>query len=205
MKNMRIALRALVGIAGLSALCAVTSAGAVPITDFVNPTDTLTMSDSTPSPCPAGFACVPGALTYLHDITDNGFVIGLDIITSATIAIHLTDQFVTGPNNETYRYDIGTVPQTSTCGAGNCVPNGGVTDTITLDSSALADLVADGKISVTVSSSSGNLLFADSLLTVVTEQVTEFVPRISNVPEPSTLLLLVAGLAGLGSRFQRRS
>jgi hypothetical protein len=205
MRKMKIALKALFGVVGLSALCATTPASAIAITDFVNPTDTLVSFGSTPSPCPAGFACNSSALTFFHDITDDGFDVGLDIITSATIAIHLTDQVVTGPNNETYRYDIGTGPQTFTCAAGNCVPNGGVTGTITLDPAALVDLAADGMISVKVSSTSGSFSFADSLLTVQLADVTELLPRINEIPEPSTLFLFGGGLAGLGWRFRRRN
>jgi hypothetical protein len=196
MKSMMSALRDLFGVAGLLCLCAVTPARAIPITDFVNPADTLTVIGSTPSPCPAGFTCTPGALTYFHDITDSGFDVGLDILTGATMAIHLTD---TG-GSEHYQFDIGTVPQIF---ISKNVPGGnGSTDTITLNAASLADLAADGMISINVSSTSGSFSFADSLLTA---QLTEFAPRLSNVPEPSTLLLLGVGLAGLSSRFRRRS
>jgi PEP-CTERM motif len=129
-------------------------------------------------------------------VTDNGFDVGLDILTSATISIHLMD----AGGSEHYRFDIGTGPQTFTH---KNVPGGhGSTDTITLNAASLADLAADGMISVKVSSTSGSFSFADSLLTA---QGTEFVPPIGNVPGPSTLLLLGAGLAGLGWRFRRRS
>jgi len=195
MKGMKIALRVLFGVAAVSTLWAATPAAAITISDSIDPTDTLITSGITPSSCPSGFTCITSALSFVHDITDNGFVVG-DAITTATIAIHLTEQVVTGANNETYRYDIGTVPQTFTCGAGNCVPNGGVTGIITLSAASLADLAADGKISVTVTSLNGNFLFADSLLVAD--------PPTNGVPEPSTLLLFGAGLAGLGSRFRRR-
>lgn len=76
---------------------------------------------------------------------------------------------MTTANDETYRYGIGIAPQTVTCGPGNCVPNNGVTHTITLDAVSLADLAADGKISVTVTSLSGNFFFADSVLTAQNE------------------------------------
>ena len=179
---MKLNTKSLFGLAVLSALCAATPVSAMPITDTVNPADTTITFGTTPSPCPAGFTCDSGALTFVHDITDNGFTVG-DTITSATIDIHLTEQVVTGVNNETYRYDIGA--QTFSCVSGNCVSNGGITDHIALTSS-LTDLATDGMISITVRSLSGNFLFADSVLTA---QV---------VPVPSTLVLLAAGFIGFG-------
>jgi len=123
----------------------------------------------------------------------------LDTITSATVAVHLTDTSVTGPNNETYQFTIGVAAQTFGCSAGNCVPSSptGVTDTIILNVPSLADLQADGKIGVTVQALTGNFLFADSVLTA---EVTPFVAR---VPVPSSLFLLGLGLTILMARFRR--
>jgi hypothetical protein len=193
--------KALLAVAVVSALCAAAPAGAIPVTDTVNPTDTLITFGSTPT-CPALFSCTTSALTFVHDITDNGFSVG-DTITGATIDIHLTEQVVTGVNHETFRYDIGT--QTFSCISGNCVPNPGVTNNIALVAS-LADLEADGTISITVRSLSGNFLFADSVLTAeVTPQVESRIDAAAAVPVPSTALLFGAGLAAFGWRFRRPS
>jgi len=184
----------LFGAAIFSAFCAAAPAYAIPVIDTVDPTDTLITFGITPDPCPAGFTCVPGALSFVHNITDNGFTVG-DTINSATIDIHLTEQTTTGVNNETYRYDIAT--QTFSCLSGNCVPNPGVTDSnIPLTASSLADLVIDGIITITVNALSGNFLFADSILTA---QVVDT----SQVPIPSTLLLLGSVLLVSGWRLRR--
>ena len=181
--------KALVGLAVLSALWAATPAGAIPITDTINPADTLITFGSTPSPCPAGFTCTTSALSFVHDITDNGFALG-DTIISATVAIHLTD---TG-GSESYQFSIGLAPQTF---SSVNVPGGaGSTDIVTFTAPSLADLQVDGKIGIKVSSTDGAFSFADSLLTA---QVTKV------VPEPSTLLLFGAGLAAFGWRVRRRS
>ena len=191
--------KALRVVLALSALWIV-PAGAVSITDTIDPTNTLVTTGSIPSPCPAGVTCTTSALTFVHDLTDQGFNVGLDIITGATISIHLMEQVVSGLNNETFRYDIGLNPQSFTCSTGNCVPNGGITSTITLDAAALADLAADGKISVTVTSLTGNLLFADALLTVQVADFTDLASLATSVPEPAPILLIAAGLVALGWR-----
>ena len=57
--------------------------------DVINPADTLIAYGSTPSPCPPAFVCATSALTFVHDISDSGYAPGVDMITSATIAIRL--------------------------------------------------------------------------------------------------------------------
>lgn len=192
--------KALLSVAVLSALWAATPANALPIIDFVDPTDTTITFGSTPSPCPAGFTCTTSALSFVHDITDNGFALA-DTITSATVAIHLTDP--PGGGSEDYTFSIGLAAQTF---SSNGVPSGGggKTDTVIFNVPSLADLQLDGMIGISVSSTSGSFLFADSLLTA---QVTKFVVPDPNqiIPAPPTLLLLGAGLAAFGWRFRRRS
>jgi len=175
-------------------LCA-TSASAIPITDSVNPTDTLITLGSTPSPCPGGFTCTTSSLSFFHDLTDDGFVAGPGTIASATITIHLMDSHG-GGSEKGYEYDIGTVPQTFT---GNNVSGGnGNTDVITLNAASLADLESDGRIKVTITSRDGGFLFADSVLTA------QDPPGISSVPEPSSLLLVSTMLGVLGLGLTRR-
>ena len=189
-------IRAFVAAAVLFGLGVASPVQAAPISDTVDPNpNILITAGSTPS-CPAGFTCGVSTVSFVHDITDNGFSL-LDTITSATVAVHLTEQVVTGPNNETYQFTIGVAAQTFGCSSGNCVPNPGVTDTIILNVPSLADLQADGKIGVTVQALTGNFLFADSVLTA---EVTPFVAR---VPVPSSLFLLGFGLAILMARFRR--
>jgi hypothetical protein len=122
----------------------------------VDPADTLIAFGGTPSPCPEDFACTGNTLSFVHDITDDGFDVGLDILTSATIVIDLTDNFVTTVNNETFSGEAG--PQIFICMTGNCVPNPGASVTVTLApaSLALADLATDGMITVTIRSTSGS-------------------------------------------------
>lgn len=113
-----------------------TSASALPILDTVDPTETFLSFGSTPSPCPSGFACTANNLSFTHNIVDNGFLAGLQTITSATIAVHLSDEG--GPEN--YSILIGDALQTVT--VANLGSN--VVETIALNAAALADLAADG-------------------------------------------------------------
>lgn len=186
--------KALFGVAVLSALWAATPASANPITDTVDPTDTTIAFGSTPS-CPAGFTCsTTSALSFVHDITNNGFNDG-DIITSATVAIHLTDS--TGSEDYTFTIGSQTFSSKNVPGGG-----GGSTDVITFDVSSLADLELDGKIDITVSSTSGNFIFADSTLTAQVTSSVRNPDAVAVVPEPATLALF--GLGFLGFAASRR-
>ncbi len=135
----------------------------------------------------------------MHNITDNGFALA-DVIDSATVAIHLTDE----NGSEGYTYTIG-LGQTET--AVN-VPSSS-TDTYTLTAGSLADLQADGMISVTITITSANnnnsFNFADSTLTAEVTKFGEVRPNQNEIPEPSILLLLGAGVAAFGWRSRRRS
>ena len=189
-------------VLGMLAVWAIaTPARAVPITDVVKPADTYVTFGSSPSPCPSGFDCGAGWLSFTHQITDDGFNIG-DTIASASLIIKLAEIVTTGVNQETYRYDIGT--QTFSCLNGNCVPNSGVSDSIALDINSLGDLASDGVLRITINSLSGGFVFTESSLNA---EVSPFVELLdpTSVPLPATPLLLVAGLGALGvSRLYRR-
>lgn len=191
--------KTLLAAAVLSSLCAAVPARAIPITDFVNPADTTIRLGDSPSPCPAGFTCTTNSLSFVHAITDNGFKVG-DTITSATVAIHLTDE----GGSEGYTYLIG-LGQTEI--AANVPTNS--TDTYTLSVGSLADLQADGMIGITITITSANnnlsFNFADSTLTAQVTPLQEQRDTDTTVPVPSTLLLFGTGLTAFGWRFRRRS
>ena len=75
---------------------------------------------------------------------------------------------------------------------------GGSTDIITLDATSLADLNADGMIDITVTSTKGSFIFADSTLTA---QVGSGVgpEAVAAAPEPATLALFGLGLLGFAA------
>ena len=183
--------RTLCSAAIFSIFCVAIPVKAVPITDSIDPADTAITSGSTLSPCPLGFTCSPGALSFVHDITADGFVVGVDTITAATLAIHLTD--ARGGGHENYEVDVGS-GQTF---ASN-VPSGpgGSVDTFALTSASIADLNDDGKMNVVVRSLSGSFSFADSLLTA-----NDLPQRLS---EPASLALLGIAFGGLGFGARRK-
>jgi hypothetical protein len=153
-----------------------------------------------------GLTCTPSSITFIHDLTDDGFGVG-DTIDSATIRIHLTELVTTGTNHETYNYAIGS--QLFSCLQGNCVPNSGVTDAIALTAS-LTDLETDGLVQVTLTALSGSFRFADSSLTadITHEPVLNAAlldTAAAAIPVPSTLLLTLAGLGALSRRARRGS
>ena len=189
--------KALSVLAVLSALSAGGAAHAIPVTNVVDPADTPIVLGSTPSPCPVGFTCTTSSLSFVHDITGNGFSVG-DTITSATVAIQLTD----GNGEEQYTYTIGL---TQIENAKN-VPSS-TTETFSLTADSLADLQADGKIGITITITDANndlsFNFADSTLTAEVRK-TELRSDVAAVPVPSTMLLFGTGLTAFGWRFRRR-
>jgi hypothetical protein len=175
---------------------------AIPIVDTVNPTDILLTFGSVPNPCAGGFTCASGSITFTHNILDDGFTIG-SIVNSASLVIHLTDSG--GP--ESYQYLIG---------AGQTFTGGNIgssqTDPISLNAASIADLQADGLLTITMNATSGNLSFADATWTA---QVTPASSGgggggggggngIAAVPEPMTLALLGVSAFGLAITRQRK-
>lgn len=194
-------IRAFVAAAVLFGLGAAGPVKAIPISDTIDPSpDILISFTAAPTPCPSGFTCSVANLSWVHDITDNGFALG-DTIDSATLVVHLTD---TG-GSETYSYTIG-IGQTEThlnVGASQF-------DTHVLSVSSLADLQLDGTISITIthtgapgSSPRTPFSFADATLTA---EVTEFAVVNPNreLPVPGTLFLFGIGLAIFAGRSRRR-
>lgn len=166
--------------------CIPAASNAALITDFVDPPDTVITLGSTPSPCPPGFTCNTSVLSFVHDITAHGFVAGVDSVSTATLAIHLTD--ARGGGHESYEIDVG-ADQTY---ASINVPSGGggSVDTFALTVPSIADLNADGRITVRVEALGGTFSFGDSLLAVNDPPV--------NLPEPGALALFGLVFAGMG-------
>lgn len=152
------------------------SAAAVEVVD-TTPTSSITITSSSP-------------YTITHDITDTTFTIG-SIITAATLSFKLSDDV----GNEVYSMVIGNNAQTWT--DPHFINNSShtiTTEPFDLNAAALADLMADGKLSVSFQASSGDYQFVSSTLTA----------QITPVPEPEMLAMLVPGLLLIGA-MKRRS
>ncbi|CAN7559806.1 PEP-CTERM sorting domain-containing protein [Massilia sp. LjRoot122] len=142
-------------------------------------------------------------LVYTHDLSDHGFIVGSTFYSSGVLLVRLTDNgAANNPSDES-----GTITVGDQILAISAIPDGtrndpspaGALFEIILNSMSLADLNDDGMLSVTLDRITGNFAFADSTLTLV--------EREADVPEPFSIALLGAGVAGLclSRRRERRT
>lgn len=187
---MKLANKALLSLALLSAWGTAT---ALPITDFIDAIPDRTITTSSP-------------FTFTHNITDglDGYVVGVDTITSALLSIHLMD-FV-GKGQETFSFLIGSdgVSQLFNDAHTNNGATGANYDIIL--AAALSDLIADGRLDVTLSAQTGSYEFADATLTaeITRGESVDPVVLVAELPEPASLVLLGMGLFGLCATRRRR-
>jgi hypothetical protein len=147
---------------------------------------------------PSGFllkangVSAPSSITYTHDITDS-INVATDIVTDGTLTVRLLD--VGGSESTQIKVDLGIFSPLT----GN-VPNAGNVFFFDIDTdlsgSLMASLQTDGKLNVTVKvlqqgGPVSDVLFASSTLVGVAER------EDTQIPEPSSLFLLGAGLVGL--------
>jgi hypothetical protein len=120
--------------------------------------------------------------TFSHDITDNGFTVGSDLVTGYDLTINLlndsnrlldvvtivTPDFWTGAGLFNWKYD-----------------------SLTASYEGVTAINADGKLEVTISSLFGSFYLDSSALHAWGDKAS------ANVPEPTSVALLAAGLLGI--------
>ena len=134
------------------------------------------------------------------NIVDEGFMVGIDSIAFATLHIGLTD---TNKGNEAVKLSVGSQMLVPSSGQrASTVNDVADSDVVTyfnifLYEASLADLIEDGLITVGFGSLNGSYRVQSTSLDYA------LIP--GEVPEPFSLALMGAGLAGIGMMRRRRS
>lgn len=146
-------------------------------------------------------------LQVKHLLTDRGYAVGVDTITSATLEI------VLGDDNDSADYNV-TLGSGQEVLSGHSSLRGGKTFKVVLDEPSLASLASTGLLELTISAKGCkaekrcpdySFEFLSSTLTVNSERLTVPEQPPADVPEPGTLSLLGLGLAGVAALNRRRT
>lgn len=142
--------------------------------------------------------------SYQHDITDDGFVPGVDSITSASLSIWLADDDLfgdlkipflgwIGDKEETvgFKFDGGSWQYDDVDG----LPLPFLTQRFDF---TVTSLLTDGLLSVTIKAFQGDFLFGGSRLEVSGDST-------ASVPEPGTLGLFGLSMLAMGFAARRRA
>lgn len=120
--------------------------------------------------------------TFTHDLSDNGFTAGTDLITGYKLTVNVFD-------NSQYFFDSVYIDQPGILGDATSLFWSYASVTTGWSYQGLASLNTNGQLEVTISSLLGSFYLDSSTLQAWGEK--------ASVPEPSSVALLAAGLLGI--------